>query len=254
VSVQIQSIERAATVLRLLATRSGRRGVADLANELRLPKGTVYGILRTLETVGFVEQDDESGKYQLGPALLHIGSRYLESNELRLRSLQWSERLAAETGDTVSIGAPHDSLVLLVHHVVRPAEIPQALAVGSLIPAHATALGKAVLAHRADLASVVAASELATYTATTISDPAGLTAQLETIAGRGWADDVAELLPGVASIAAPIEGRERIVIGAIALSGPLERMCADGSPRPDLADQVMGSARAISRELGSRPW
>jgi DNA-binding IclR family transcriptional regulator len=254
VSVQIQSIERAATVLRLLATRSGRRGVADLANELKLPKGTVYGIIRTLQTVGFVEQDHESGKYQLGPALLHIGSRYLEGNELRLRGLQWSERLATQTGGTVSIGAPHDGLVLVVHHVVRPAEIPQALALGSLMPAHATALGKALLAHRPDLASVVAARELATYTATTVSDAVGLTAQLKTIAGRGWADEVEELLPGVASIAAPIEGRERVVIGAIGVSGSVECICVDGLPRPDLADQVMGSARAISRELGWSPW
>jgi DNA-binding IclR family transcriptional regulator len=238
----------------LLATRSGRRGVADLANELKLPKGTVYGILRTLQTVGFVEQDHESGKYQLGPALLHIGSRYLEGNELRLRGLQWSERLATQTGETVSIGAPHDSLVLVVHHVLRPAEIPQALAVGSLIPAHATALGKALLAHRPDLASVVAGRELATYTATTIGDPAGFTEQLRTIAGRGWAGDVEELLPGVASIAAPIEGRERVVIGAIAVSGPIERICKDRSPRRDLAEQVMGSARAVSRELGWSPW
>jgi DNA-binding IclR family transcriptional regulator len=254
VSVQIQSIERAATVLRLLATRSGRRGVADLANELKLPKGTVYGIIRTLHTVGFVEQDHESGKYQLGAALLHIGSRYLEGNELRLRGLQWSERLATQTGETVSIGAPHDGLVLVVHHVVRPAESPQALAVGSLMPAHATALGKALLAHRPDLASVVVAGELATYTATTVRDPGGLTVQLKTIAGRGWADEVEELLPGVASLAAPIESRERVVIGAIGVSGPIERICVDGSPRRDLAEQVMGSARAISRELGWSPW
>ncbi len=64
--VQIQSIERAATVLRLLTRRSGR-GVSELASELRLPKGTVYCILRTLQAVGFVEQDGDSGKYQIGP-------------------------------------------------------------------------------------------------------------------------------------------------------------------------------------------
>ena len=182
VSVQIQSIERAATVLRLL-TGHPRRGVTELASELKLPKGTVYGILSTLQTVGFVEQHQESGKYQLGPALLHIGSRYLEGNELRRRALPWSERLATQTGETVSIGAPHEGLVLLVHHVIRPDEIPQALAVGSLIPAHATALGKALLAHRPDLAHVVAGRELASYTSATVTDPGELNAQLATKRG-----------------------------------------------------------------------
>jgi DNA-binding IclR family transcriptional regulator len=254
VSVQIQSIERAATVLRLLATRSGRRGVAELAGELELPKGTVYGILRTLQTVGFVEQDHESGKYQLGPALLHIGSRYLESNELRLRGLRWSETLADQTGEAVSIGAPHETMVLVVHQAFRPHGSPRTLAVGSLVPVHATALGKALLANRPDLANVVAGRQLASYTPATVSDPAALNAQLQTVAGRGWADEVEELLPGVASIAAPIESRQCVVIGAIAVSGPIERICVHGSPRRELVDQVMDSARAISRELGWSAW
>ena len=80
---RIQSIERAAAILRLLSGRSRRLGVAELAGELGLPKGTVHGILRTLQFVGFVEQDRESGKYQLGAALLHMGSSYLDGNELR---------------------------------------------------------------------------------------------------------------------------------------------------------------------------
>ena len=252
-SVQIQSIERAATVLRLL-TGQPRRGVAELASELKLPKGTVYGILRTLQTVGFVEQDLESGKYQLGPALLHIGSRYLEGNELRMRALQWSERLATDTGTNVSIGVPHESLVLVVHHVFRPDDTPGALAVGSLMPLHATALGKALLAHRRDLTDIVVNSDLATYTSATVTNVGRLSEQLETIADRGWADDVEELLPRVASIAAPIASRQRTVVGAIAVSGPVERICADRAPRPELADLVMDSARAISRELGWRPW
>ena len=80
----IQSIERAAAILRLLSGRTPRLRVVDLAGELGLPKATVHGILRTLTHVGFVEQDAESGKYQLGAALLHMGSSYLDGNELRL--------------------------------------------------------------------------------------------------------------------------------------------------------------------------
>ncbi|HKG09012.1 MAG TPA: IclR family transcriptional regulator, partial [Gaiellaceae bacterium] len=84
-SAPIQSIERAAAILRLLSGRNRRLGVGQLAGELGLPKGTVHGILRTLTLVGFVEQDEETGKYQLGAALLHMGSSYLDGNELRTR-------------------------------------------------------------------------------------------------------------------------------------------------------------------------
>ena len=61
----IQSIERAAAILRLLSGRSRRLGVVEIAGELDLAKATAHGILRTLTHVGFVEQDPESGKYQL---------------------------------------------------------------------------------------------------------------------------------------------------------------------------------------------
>lgn len=251
-SAQIQSIERAATVLRLLTRRSGW-GVAELAGELRLPKGTVYGILHTLQTVGFVEQDHESGKYQTGPALLHIGLRYLEGNELRLRALRWANTLATQSEESVRIGTAHENVVLVVHHVLRPDDHSQTSAVGGLMPLHATALGKALLAHRRDLVSAIAERDLASYTSATITDSEALTSQLAGITDRGWADDVAEFLPDVASIAAPIVGRHRAVVGAVAISGPVERICTDGSPRSELAGYVLECARAISRELGWTP-
>ena len=109
--------------------------MAELAGELELPKGTVHGILSTLQSVGFVEQDSESGKYQLGAALLHMGSTYLDGNELRARALNWSDSLAARTGESVRIGTLHDSQVLIVHHVFRPDDSRQALEVGSLMQA-----------------------------------------------------------------------------------------------------------------------
>ena len=104
----IQSIERAAAILRLLSGRSKRLGVVDLAGELGLSKGTVHGLLRTLQHVGFVEQDPDTGKYQLGAALLHMGSSYLDGNELRTRALNWSDSLAARTHEAVRIGTLHD--------------------------------------------------------------------------------------------------------------------------------------------------
>lgn len=251
-SAQIQSIERAATVLRLLTTQSGR-GVAELATELRLPKATVYGILRTLHAVGFVEQDGESGKYQIGPALLHIGLRYLDGNELRLRALRWANTLASQSEESVRIGTPHENVVLVVHNVLRPDDASQTSAVGGLMPLHATALGKALLAHRRDLVTAIAERGLASYTSATITDFQTLRAELDGIADRGWADDVAEFLPNVASISAPIESRHRTVVGAVAISGPVERICADGSPRSPLVGYVMDAARAISQELGWTP-
>src|SRR3954465_12973216 len=166
----IQSIERAAAILRLLSGRTRRLGVVDIAGELGLPKGTVHGLLRTLQQVGFVEQDADSGKYQLGAALLHMGSSYLDGNELRARALNWSDSLAARSGESVRIGTLHDGRVLVVHHVFRPDDSRQALEVGALQPAHATAMGKVLLAANRYAAAQLVAEGLPRFTPATITD------------------------------------------------------------------------------------
>ena len=147
----IQSIERAAAILRALAGGSRRLGVSELSDRLGLAKGTVHGLLRTLKDEGFVEQDPDSGKYQLGAALLQLGNIYLDVNELRGRSLAWADSLAVRTGEAVRVGSLHGDGVLIIHHVFRPDNSLQILEVGAQLPLHATALGKALLAHRPEL-------------------------------------------------------------------------------------------------------
>lgn len=250
----IQSIERAAAILRLLSGRTHRLGVVDLAGELGLPKGTVHGLLRTLQRVGFVEQDEETGKYQLGAALLHMGSSYLDGNELRTRALNWSDSLAARTHESVRIGTLHEGQVLIVHHVFRPDDSLQTLDVGALLPAHASALGKLLLAHHAYVAGELAKNGLESFTDATITDGRRLERELERVRERGWAADIGELVDGEVSIAAPIIDRRGVAVGAIGISGTPERMLAARQPRGELVAFVREAARAVSRELGAIPW
>ena len=250
----IQSIERAAAILRLLSGRSKRLGVVDLAGELGLSKGTVHGLLRTLQHVGFVEQDRETGKYQLGAALLHMGSSYLDGNELRTRALNWSDSLAARTHEAVRIGTLHDHQVLIVHHVFRPDDSLQTLDVGSLLPAHATALGKVLLAHHPFALAEVTREGMQSFTDATICDPERLERELSRIVERGWAAEIGELHPGQVSIAAPITDRAGHNVGAMGIFGPPDRLLAARQPRGELVAHVREGARAVSRELGAIPW
>jgi DNA-binding IclR family transcriptional regulator len=250
----IQSIERAAAILRLLSGRTRRLGVVDLAGELGLPKGTVHGLLRTLQHVGFVEQDEETGKYQLGAALLHMGSSYLDGNELRTRALNWSDSLAARTHESVRIGTLHEGQVLIVHHVFRPDDSLQTLDVGALLPAHASALGKILLADHPYVAGELARGGLESFTPATITDPDALERELERVRKRGWAADIGELVNGEVSCAAPIIDRRGVTVGAMGVSGPPDRLLVARQPRGDLVAFVREAARAVSRELGAIPW
>src|SRR5688500_15767351 len=93
-SPAIQSIDRAARILKALAGCPRRLAVTELAQRLDLALPTVHGLLQALQDYGFVEKDRESGKYPLGAGLLQLGNSYLDLNEMRARSLVPAERLA----------------------------------------------------------------------------------------------------------------------------------------------------------------
>jgi DNA-binding IclR family transcriptional regulator len=243
----IQSVERAAGILRLLASGPRELGVAELARAMGLPKGTLHGILRTLVHVGFVEQDDTTGRYRLGGTLLHLGSSYLDVNELRTRSLNWADALAGRSRESVWIGTAHEGGVLVVHHVFRPDDSMQVLQVGTLLPAHATALGKVLLAY--DPYDEEGAQPLAAHTPATITGRDELAKELELVRGRGWACDVEELVEGEVSIAAPIMDRRGLTVGAIGVRGAIERLAEGGEPSITVVSYVRDAARAITRDL-----
>ncbi|MEU1511707.1 IclR family transcriptional regulator [Streptomyces sp. NPDC005811] len=251
----VQSIERAAAILRLLAGGPRRLGLGEVAASLGLAKGTAHGILRTLQHVDFVEQDPATGKYQLGAALLHLGTSYLDVNELRSRSINWADALAARSGESVRLGTPLEGRVLVVHHVFRPDDTFQTLDVGSLLPLHASSLGKVLLAYGTAPLDSALESGLEAYTRHTLVERGRLSRALTEIRERGWADEVQEMSMGEAGVAAPIRGHGGLVVGAIGLSGQLERVCdSRGHPRSNLINLLREAARAISRDLGASRW
>ncbi|GAA0235923.1 IclR family transcriptional regulator [Cryptosporangium japonicum] len=247
----VQSIERAAAILRLLGGAPGPLGVTEIAEALGLAKGTTHGLLRTLHRVGFVDQDGSGGKYRVGSSLLDLGGGPLDLNELRSHAINWADPLAARTGFAVRIGALQAGAVVVVHHVFRPDDTQQRLDVGSSLPAHATALGKALLAY-APTASVVLAQGLPPYSHRTITDPDVLRATLDQVRRRGWAAEVEEMTVGQAGIAVPIRGHGGLVVGAIGVSGAVDGVCDPGlRPRNTLVNRVRDAARAVSRDLAN---
>ncbi|MGK5451312.1 IclR family transcriptional regulator [Streptomyces radiopugnans] len=247
----IQSLERAAAVLRLLAGGERRLGLSDIASTLGLAKGTAHGLLRTLQQEGFVEQDPASGRYQLGAELLRLGNSYLDVHELRARALVWTDDLARSSGESVYLGVLHQQGVLIVHHVFRPDDSRQVLEVGAMQPLHSTALGKVLAAYDPVAHSEAMDSDREALTTRTITDPEALEGVLELTRARGWAADVEETWEGVASIAAPVHDRRRMPVGAVAVTGAVERVCADGEIQPRLVAAVRDCARAVSRDLGA---
>lgn len=247
----IQSLERAAAMLRLLAGGERRLGLSDIASTLGLAKGTAHGILRTLQQEGFVEQDENSGRYQLGAELLRLGNSYLDVHELRARALVWTDDLARSSGESVYLGVLHQQGVLIVHHVFRPDDSRQVLEVGAMQPLHSTALGKVLSAYDPVAHSEAAEGDREPFTKRTVTETDAFEGILALTRARGWGSDVEETWEGVASVAAPVHDRRRLPVGAVGITGAVERVCEDGELRSELIAAVRDCARAVSRDLGA---
>jgi DNA-binding IclR family transcriptional regulator len=242
----IQAVDRALRILTVL--QGGRRmSLGEIAQRLDLPPSTVHGIIRTLVARGMVAQERDSQRYRLGPATLRLGNVYLDTLELRARATSWATELARRTGCAVRTGVLLLGDVIVVHHEPRPDGTRQMPEVGIVIPAHACALGKAVLAFdRNGLDKLVPRS----MTGETLTDPAQLRDQLAVVRRTGIATEHEEAVLGECGVAAPLADAEGKVAGAIGLVVPAAEWPLDG---PAL-DALRMTARAISRELGAPSW
>jgi DNA-binding IclR family transcriptional regulator len=244
----VQSVARAIEILRALSSAGRGLGVTEIAERIGVAKPTAHALLRTLDAGGLVSQDHETGRYGLGPALLEFGNSYLEGHELRARSVVWADSLANRAGEAVWVAVLSGDHVLVVHHAFRPEGAIQVLEVGAVVPWHACALGKAIVAHRSEAVDLLT-RPLYPLTGGTITDPAILSEQLAAVRAAGYATEDGEAAIGDAGLAAPVFDRDGVV-GAIGLVGPVERLLTD-EVREAHAVTVRETARMLSRELGA---
>lgn len=244
----IQSVDRAIRVLGVLQG-ARRSSLSEIATRLGLPPSTVHGIIKTLVAHGMVRQDDSS-RYQLGPAVLKLGNVYLDTLELRSRTFTWSEELARRTGYSVRTGVLLPDEVLIIHHEPRPDGTRQMPELGIVIPVHASALGKAILAYLPDQAEQVLAGKLRNMTGDTITDPGELRKQLKEVTATALATEQEEAVLGECGAAAPIFDSSGSPVGAVGIVVPT----SEWPPEDAVFSAVREAARNISRELGSPNW
>ena len=247
----IQSVERAAAILRALAMEAEPVALSEVALAVDLPKPTTHGLLRTLCSSGLVEQDPSTSGYALSPEVVLVGSQRIDPNELRSRALNWTDALAARTGEAVRLGALSSGSVLVVHHVFRADTPGQVIETGARLPLHATALGKVLLAFDPSAVRALPGRDLEAHTFRTGTDRSALLRQLADVRDTGWSAAVDEHIAGVAEVAAVVRDRSGYAVAAVGVVGRVDTVC-DGRLRPQqqLIDEVLAAGRSISRELG----
>lgn len=246
---RVQAVERAVGLLEVLAAEPDPMRLTDLAAALGLAKATTHGLVQTLRELGWVDQDDE-GRYLVGAIPLTLGAERFDVNEMRSRALNWADALAARTGQAVHVGVFHDGVVEIAHHVFRPDGSSQQVRTGDVRPAHATALGKVLLAFDARVVRTLE-PVLEEFTYRTMTDRSQLLRHLADVRDVGWAASVEEFRTGRAEIAAPVREASGHVVGAVAVEGAVDDLCdTRRRPQPGLVTEVLAVGRAISRACG----
>lgn len=246
---RLSSVGTAIALLKCFTAEEHELGVTDLARKLGVAKSTVHRLARTLIADGMLEQNPENERYRLGIALFGLGALVRRRMNLSSEARQDLFALRQATGETVQLAILDGFEIMFVYNL----ESTQAIRVNSDIgvrkPALCTASGRAILAFQPDEVIVAALTgRLERRTPKTEVDPQRLRRLLEEVRQRGFATEDEESEAGMRAIAAPVRGAGGVVVGSVAVAGPVQRLTKETLGR--YAPLVIKTAEAISMRLG----
>jgi DNA-binding IclR family transcriptional regulator len=248
---RIQAIERAVSILNAFSPADPELGVTELAERLGLHKSTVHRFMVNLDAAGLVERNPRTGRYRLGLRIFELGGLVMQQMNLWDEALPFLEGLVHDSGETGHLAVLDGGEAIYIERVEARRALRVPSAIGRGYPAHATNLGKVLLADlpRERVEEIVAERGLAAYTPHTITDLEGLEAELERIRVLGYAIDNEEYDEGLRCIGAPVRDHSGHVVAALGIGGPVTRITPDRVD--ELAELVMTAARGLSRRLGA---
>lgn len=247
----ILAIERATDVLALFAeSDEATLGVTEIAQALGLSKAVVYRILSSFRAKGFVELDEASRRYSLGPRALHLGLAYLNRIDVPRIARPELERLSRETDETATLSLRTGGMRVYIDQVTPDRDVKMVVQLGLRVPLHAGASSKAFLAFLdPEEQQEYLSGTLERLTKITVTNARALRKELGEIRERGYASSFGERMEGAGSVAAPILGHDARPVAVVSVCGPVERFRPEAD---DAAKQLLDSTTRLSRQLGYR--
>lgn len=219
-------------------------GISALADRLGLSKSTVHNHLQTLRKLGYVVKEDD--EYRLGLRFLGLGDSARRRHGLYRVAKPETDSLVEAVGERAQVMVEEDAVGIYIYQSLADQAVQTDSHIGTVISLHATAVGKAYLAHLPDeeLESILERAELGKQTPNTLTDRETLRSELEEVADRGYAFNDEERTLGMRAVGAPILSDDGRVLGSVSVSGPTTRM--QGSwYRDEVPEMVTQSARVI---------
>jgi DNA-binding IclR family transcriptional regulator len=245
----VPALDRGLRILALLAARDTRMKVSEIAETLEIPRSATYELVFTLVSHGAVRQYD-NGEVGLGHMTLVLGSAYGRKLDFAQTAQAAAQRVAQMCDETVQIGVMDAGHVLYLAKADSTRPVRLVSNIGARVPAHCTALGKALLAHLSaeEFARYLDEMPLVALTDRSIVDRDALLAQLEAVRATGAAAEECESNADVACVAAPVWNGQGVNIAAMSIAVPVARMTPER--REALRAIVVQGAARLSEQLG----
>lgn len=246
----VKSVAKTLSILELLGGAEGGSTLTEISTSLRIGKSTVHRLLATLRDHDFVWLDPQSSRYILGARILQLTGQLSRQSLLIRYGESALSRLAAKTGETCNLGVldGREVLYLIIKESKKPLRMTGQ--VGKRLPAHCTALGKAILSglSREEFNLLYGGTQkLQTPTPASVSTVSQLVDELEKVRQTDIAVDNEELYPGVVCISAPIRNHSGKTIAAVSISLPKNRV--DPKRLRRFKSLLLDVAKGLSRDL-----
>jgi DNA-binding IclR family transcriptional regulator len=238
----MQSVQRAIDLLMYVGECGRAVGVTEVALRLGLPKTSAHRLLKTLTYRHLLEHVD-AGRYRPGLGMLLLSPPALGASALTRAADPLLSALAAALGETFFLVVRRGDQLIVVHKLEGSGFLRASPSVGSVVPVHATAVGRVFLAFSSDLS---VATPLEAYTRTTPKSASRLERLVEQTRQERWALSVDEWHEGLAAIAAPVFSGERL-IAAVAVACSSARLRQLGERQ--LIQAVVNVSKALSRAI-----
>lgn len=246
----VQGLERGFAVINAFSGDAPVLTIADVAERTGLPRAVARRYLLTLRELGYVAHDGSG--FLLTPRLLRLGFAYLSTLSVSDIAQPLMQRVVETLHESCSLAVLDGTDVVYVGRVVAKRLMSVNLVIGSRLPAHATSLGKLLLAHLTPeaLDTYFRAAELLPLTRKTISSQPRLRKELTKIRQQGYAFGDEEAEDGVIAVAVPIVDRRHYVAAALNVSGHASRVTLE-EMRARYLPVIREAARGVSRTLGA---
>jgi len=219
--------------------------LSDLARAVNMPKATVYRILATLESRGFLDRDSDGG-YRVARKLFDLQRPFPIEQILNRVAQSKMEELAKSCRETVNLGILDGGEVVVINTVESSQAVRMTSKIGNRRHLHSTAIGKVLLAAlpEKEMLRLLRLKGLPRLTPYTIVSRIALMTELERVRERGYAFDSQENELEGRCIGAPVTGPDDRVVAALSISGPVFRM--DANRARSLAPKLKQTCAAIS--------